>query len=56
MRLNLQMRKLSFDEDASSMESLDYVHDAGPPGKQRKLRDERTRSDIGNRRFQNQAG
>ena len=47
---------MSDDDDAISMESLDYVHDVGPPGNQRKLRDERTRSDIWNRRLKNQAG
>ena len=39
------------DEDASSVESLDYINDLGPPGKQRKLRDARSRPDIWNRRF-----
>ena len=41
------------DEDASSVESLDYINDLGPPGKQRKLREARSRPDIWNRRFQN---
>ena len=44
---------LSDDEDASSVESLDYINDLGPPGKRRKLRDARSRPDIWNRRFQN---
>ena len=44
---------LSDDEDASSVESLDYKNDLGPPGKRRKLRDARSRPDIWNRRFQN---
>ena len=37
---------LSDDEDASSVESLDYINDLGPPGKRRKLRDARSRPDI----------
>ena len=49
----LDEETVSDDDDASSMESLDHVHDVGHPGKQRKLRDECTRSDIWNRRFQN---
>ena len=44
---------LSNDADASSVESLDYINDLGPPGKQRKIRDARSRPDIWNRRFQN---
>ena len=44
---------LSDDEDASSVESLDYINDLGPPGKRRKLRDASSRPDIWNRRFQN---
>ena len=44
---------LSDDEDASSVESLDYINDLGPPGNRRKLRDARSRPDIWNRRFQN---
>ena len=44
---------LSDDEDASSVESLDYINDLGPPGKRRKLRDARSRPEIWNRRFQN---
>ena len=44
---------LSDDEDASSVESLDYINDLGPPGKRRKLRDARSKPDIWNRRFQN---
>ena len=44
---------LSDDEDASSVESLDYINDFGPPGKRRKLRDARSRPDIWNRRFKN---
>ena len=44
---------LSDDEDASSVESLDYINDLGPPGKRSKLRDARSRPDIWNRRFQN---
>ena len=44
---------LSDDEDASSVESLDYLNDFGPPGKRRKLRDAQSRPDIWNRRFQN---
>ena len=37
--------------DASSVESLDYINDLGPPGKRRKLRDVHSRPDIWNRRF-----
>ena len=44
---------LSDDEDASSVESPDYIYDLGPPGKRRKLRDAHSRPDIWNRRFQN---
>ena len=44
---------LSDDEDASSVESLDYINDLGPPGKRRILRDARSRHNILNRRFQN---
>ena len=44
---------LSDDEDASSVESLDYINDLGRPGKRRNLRDARSRPDIWNRRFQN---
>ena len=39
-------------DDASSVGSIDDIHDHGPPGKRRKLRDERSRTDIWNRRFQ----
>ena len=39
-------------DDASSVGSIDDIHDHGPPGKRRKLRDERSRPDIWNRRFQ----
>ena len=53
MLLNLQTRKLSDNEDGSSVESLDYINDFGPPGKRRKLRDASSRPDIWNRRFQN---
>ena len=53
MLFNLQTRKLSDDEDASSVESLDYINDLGPPGKRRKLRDACSRPDIWNRGFQN---
>ena len=42
---------LSDDEDASSVESLDYINEHGPPGKRRKLRDAHSRPDIWNRRF-----
>ena len=41
-----------YPEDASCVESLDYINDLGPPGKRRKLRDARSRPDIWNR-FQN---
>ena len=44
---------LSDDEDGSSMDSLDYINDLGPPGKRRKFRDASSRPDIWNRRFQN---
>ena len=44
---------LSDDEDASSVESLDYINEHVPPGKRRKLRDAHSRPDIWNRRFQN---
>ena len=37
---------LSGDEDASSVDSLDYINEHGPPGKQRKLIDARSRPDI----------
>ena len=53
MLFNLQTRKLSDDEDASSVESLDYINDLGPPDKRRKLRDARSSPDILNRGFQN---
>ena len=43
---------LSDDEDGSSMDSLDYINEHGPPGKRRKLRDARSRPDIWNRRVQ----
>ena len=39
-------------DDTSSVGSIDDIHDHGPPGKRRKLRDERSRPDIWNRRFQ----
>ena len=52
--LAIDKETLSDDEDASSVESLDYINDLGPPGKRRKLRDARSRPDIWNRRFQNQ--
>ena len=39
-------------DDASSVGSIDDIHDHGPPGKRRKLRDERSRPDIWNSRFQ----
>ena len=35
------------------IESLDYTSDLSPPGKRRKLRIERSKPDIWNRRFQN---
>ena len=38
-------------DDASIVESTDDTHDPGPPGKRRKLRNERSRPDIWNRRF-----
>ena len=38
-------------DDASIVESIDDTHDPGPPGKRRKLRNERSRPDIWNRRF-----
>ena len=38
-------------DDASSIGSIDDTHDPGPLGKRRKLRDERSRPDIWNRRF-----
>ena len=38
-------------DDASIVESIDDTHDPGPPGKRRKLSDERSRLDIWNRRF-----
>ena len=44
---------LSDDENSSSLDSLDYINDLGPPGKRRKLRDAHSRPDIWNRRFQN---
>ena len=44
---------LSDVEDASSVESLDYINDLEPPGKRRKLRNAPSRPDIWNRRFQN---
>ena len=37
--------------DTSSIWSIDDTHELGPPGKRRKLRDERSRPDIWNRRF-----
>ena len=39
-------------DDASSVGAIEDIHDHGPPGKRRKLRDERSRPDIWNRRFQ----
>ena len=39
-------------DDASSVGSIHDKHDHGPPGKRRKLRDECSRPDIWNRRFQ----
>ena len=39
------------DDTSSIVESIDDMHDPGPPGKRRKLRDERSRPDIWNRRF-----
>ena len=39
-------------DHTSSVGSIDDIHDHGPPGKRRKLRDERSRPDIWNRRFQ----
>ena len=39
-------------DDASSVVSIDDIYDHGPPGKRRKLRDERSRPDIWNKRFQ----
>ena len=38
-------------DDASIVESIDDTHDPGPAGKRRKLRNERSRPDIWNRRF-----
>ncbi|MES9951128.1 MAG: hypothetical protein ABW118_19390, partial [Candidatus Thiodiazotropha sp.] len=38
--------------DASSVESNDYIRDLEPPGKRRRLREEHSRPDIWNRRFQ----
>ena len=43
---------VSDEDDASSVASIEYIHDHGPPGKRRKLREERSRPDIWNRRFQ----
>ena len=43
----LQQIHLSDDEDADSVESLDYIHFISPPGKER---DESYKSDIWNRR------
>ena len=40
---------LSDDDDASSVESLDYVNDLGLPGKRRNLKDACSRPDIWNR-------
>ena len=46
--------QLAFEpEDASSVESLDYINDLRPPGKRRKFRDAGSRPDICNRRFEN---
>ena len=42
---------MSDEDDASIVASIDDTHDPGPPGKRRKLRDERSRLDIWNRRF-----
>ena len=39
------------DDTSSIVESIDDIHNPGPPGKRRKLRDERSRPDIWNRRF-----
>ena len=39
------------DDTSSIVETIDDTHDPGPPGKRRKLRDERSRLDIWNRRF-----
>ena len=39
-------------DDTSSVGSIDDIHELGTPGKRRKLRDERSRPDIWNRRFQ----
>ena len=39
-------------DDTSSVGSIDDIHELGPPCKRRKLRDERSRPDIWNRRFQ----
>ena len=39
-------------DDTSSVGSINDIHELGPPGKRRKLRDERSRPDIWNRRFQ----
>ena len=44
---------MSDDDDASSVEYLDYIYNLSLPCKRRKLRDERSRPDIWNRRFQN---
>ena len=39
-------------DDTSSIGSIDDLYELGPPGKPRKLRDERSMPDICNRRFQ----
>ena len=44
---------MSDNDDAISIESLDYICAFSPPGKQRKLSDERSKPNIWNRRFQN---
>ena len=44
---------LSNDDDASCVESLEYMQELGPPGKRIKLRDVHSRPDRWNRRFQN---
>ena len=44
---------MSDDDDASSIESLEYIHNLTPPGKRSKLRDDHSRPDILNKRFQN---
>ena len=39
-------------DDTSSVRSIDDIHELGPPGKPRKLRDKRSRPEIWNRKFQ----